>query len=54
MNPIDKIFGITNMKKTSISLEKHTRDKLASFGKKGSTFDQIIAELIEKVETKDE
>lgn len=34
---------------TTISIEKITRDRLASLGTKDSTFDQIIVELLKKV-----
>jgi len=35
--------------KTTITVEKETRDILANLGTKDSTFDQIIQNLIEKV-----
>jgi len=33
---------------TSIAIQKETRNQLASFGTKDSTFDTIIQELIKK------
>ena len=35
------------MSKTTLTVEKTTRDKLATYGSKGSTFDQIIQKLLE-------
>ena len=34
--------------KTTITIEKQTRDKLASLGNKDSTFDTIILSMIKK------
>lgn len=36
--------------KTTITLEKETRDRLASLGDKDSTFDQIITKLLDNGE----
>jgi len=48
-----KIYYDNNMNRTSISLQKETRDKLATLGKKDQTFDQIISDLIEKLGVKE-
>ena len=36
-----------NISKTTITLSKETRNKLATLGKKDQTFDQIISKLLE-------
>lgn len=38
------------MNKTSISINRETRNKIARLGKKGQTFDEIIRELLAKWE----
>jgi len=45
-----KLYYYNNMNRTSISLQKETRDKLANIGRKDQTFDQIISNLIKKAE----
>jgi len=34
---------------TTIRIQKSTRDKLAKFGSKDSTFDQIVLEILDKI-----
>lgn len=36
------------MEKTSIQIDKTTRDKLSSLGKKGESYDQIIRRLMKQ------
>jgi len=36
-------------KRTTISLEKNIVDILASYGKKGQTYNQIVSELLQTV-----
>jgi len=38
------------MTKTTIQLEPATRDKLASLGKKGETYDDIINRVVFKIQ----
>ena len=40
------------MTRTTIALEKETRDLLASFGKKDQSFDEIVLKLIKRKEAK--
>lgn len=37
---------------TTIALAHQTRDKLAALGKKGQTFDDIVNDLLKKVDSK--
>jgi len=36
------------VKKTTIAIERETRDKLAALGKKDQNFEEIIKELLKK------
>ena len=41
------------MTKTTIQLEPATRDKLASLGKKGETYDDIINRVVFKIQKRE-
>jgi|GEM_PF-3826441 hypothetical protein len=42
---------ITEETKTTLKLKRSTRMKLADFGKKSETFDEIVLRLLDEVET---
>ncbi len=42
---------MTGEKPTSIKLKPATRDRLAEFGKKTETFDDIVNRLLNEIET---
>jgi hypothetical protein len=42
---------MTEETKTTLKLKRSTRMKLADFGKKSETFDEIVLRLLDEVET---
>jgi len=48
----EKILAVTAEERvTTIKLNRSTRMKLADFGKKSETFDQVVMRLLNEVET---
>ena len=39
------------MKKTTVTIDENTKDKLATFGKKGESFDIILQRVMKNTDT---
>jgi len=48
---IKVITKIVLMKKTTVTIDENTKDKLAAFGKKGESFDIILQRVLQNTDT---
>ena len=48
---IKVITEIIPMKKTTVTIDEITKDKLAAFGKKGESFDIILQRVLQNTDT---
>jgi len=48
--PFKVITKIAPMKKTTVTIDENTKEKLATFGKKGESFDIILQRVMKNTE----
>jgi len=49
--PFKVITKIAPMKKTTVTIDENTKEKLAAFGKKGESFDVILQRVMKNTDT---